>query len=257
MEGSTDFGLTQRLRYVVPVFITVPGQMEAGFGLTDIALTSNDEALLIRLSIENTGDVRVRPEGDVIVTDSTGTLIATIPVTMQSVYAHDSTILTLGVPLDVGDETYGVDVDLSDPDTGESVSGSVSDVRPELESQASAATPGPQALFIESASVVPGPSTGDVQFVTVDATIVNAGDPVGNAQLSLAVGLNGEDVERFPINQSLSLPTGETAVSARYIPVTGWTEGEWSFELLLEIVQPDGAAVVETSFPIPEAVTIE
>ena len=104
--------------------------------------------------------------------------------------------------------------------------------------------------------MTPSPSADDVQFATVDAVISNNGEPVANAQLSLIASVNGEEVERFPISQSLSLPTGETPITTRYIPATGWTSGEWTFELLLETVDPSGAAVVVGRQAIEGSITI-
>jgi hypothetical protein len=92
--------------------------------------------------------------------------------------------------------------------------------------------------------------------VTVTTTVLNNGDPATGVQLSLVAYLDGEEVERFPINQSLSLPTGETPITTRYIPATGFTAGEWSFELLLEAVAPGGAAVVVARTTIEETITV-
>jgi hypothetical protein len=92
--------------------------------------------------------------------------------------------------------------------------------------------------------------------VTVDTTVLNNGDPSTGVQLSLIAFLDGEEVERFPINQSLSLPTGETPITTRYIPATGFTTGEWTFELLLETVTPGGAAVVAARIEIETTIEV-
>jgi hypothetical protein len=118
------------------------------------------------------------------------------------------------------------------------------------------ATPEAATFVITQATVEPAPSADDVQFATVEAVISNAGEPVANAQLSLIARVNGEEIERFPISQSLSLPSGETTISTRYIPATGWTSGTWTFELLLETVEPGGAAVVVGRQMIEGSITI-
>jgi hypothetical protein len=250
IEGQPN--LSQRLRYVVPVFITVPGETEAGFQVGGIDLDSEADALVIRIQLQNTGDMRVRPEGTVELHGESGELLVSIPVAMESIYAREETELTLGVPQEIASGKYDVTVELTDPDTGETASGEAQDL------EVIAAPGGVEAVFqIVSGAVIPGPDIENVQFVTVDAVIRNTGDPVGNAQLSLVASLDNEEIERFPISQSLSLPNGETEVSARYIPATGWTSGTWSFELLLETVEPGGAAVVQAIFDVPETLEIE
>ena len=118
------------------------------------------------------------------------------------------------------------------------------------------ATPVPVLISITSATATPKPAADDVQFVQVEATIQNSGDPVANAQLSLVASKDGAEVERFPISQSLSLPTGDTPISTRYLPADGWTTGTWTFELLLESVDPSGAAIVLGRLPVDGTVTI-
>ena len=95
-----------------------------------------------------------------------------------------------------------------------------------------------------------------VQFATIEAILTNTGEAVGNAQLSLIASVDGAEVERFPINQSLSLPTGDTAITTRYIPVTGWTSGTWTFDLVLETVDASGVAVVVARAAIPDSIAI-
>lgn len=116
---------------------------------------------------------------------------------------------------------------------------------------------GSEALVnISSVSLTPLPSTEDVQFVSVEAIINNPVEPISGAQLSLLAYIDGVEVERFPISQSLSVPSGDTSISTRYIPLSGWTSGTWTFELLLEDVQGNTAIVigrqlVEGSIVIP------
>jgi hypothetical protein len=249
IEGSENF--RQKLRYVVPIFITVPGEMSAEFSLGDISLSVQPDVLLIQFPVVNSGDVNVRPEGTIEFRDEQGELIATIPIVMQPVYARDDTILSVGVPGGLPPGRYQVEIEFTDPDSGAVASVENSDLLAEA-----AATPEPQTIVIASASVTPAPAADDVQFANVDAVISNFADPVANAQLSLIASVGGAEVERFPISQSLSLPTGDTPVATRYIPATGWTTGEWTFELLLETVEPNGAAVVVGRLPIEGTVVI-
>jgi hypothetical protein len=249
VEGTENF--TQKLRYVVPVFITVPGKTTAGFEVGDITTTTNDGAIVVTVDLSNTGDVRVRPEGSIDILDADAKLVISIPVKMESIYAHDGTTLTVGTNQAIPPGDYTVEVELSDKETKTTASGTSDPVHIDL-----AATPVPQAISISSAGIEPGPSADNVHFANVQATISNSGEPVTNAQLSLLVSKDGEEVERFPISQSLALPGGDTEVNTRYIPLEGWSSGEWTFELLLETVEGSGAAVVVASQPIEGSITI-
>lgn len=249
VEGVESF--RQRSRYVTPIFITVPGEMSAEFSFGEPALNIVEDVLSIRVPVHNTGDTHVRPAGVFTLRDQGGNIIATAPVTMQTVFARESTTLTLGVPGGLPVGQYQIEGTFSDADTG----ASAAIERATFEATV-AATPEPARFRIGSTSVVAAPAADNVQFVTLEADIVNSGEPANGVQLSLIAFLNGEEVERFPINQSLSLPTGETPITTRYIPATGFTEGEWSFELVLETVTPNGAAVVVARTMIEETIEV-
>ncbi len=252
IEGQPN--LSQTLRYVVPVFITVPGPMTTSFQIEDVALIFEGDSLVAHIQIQNTGDVRVRPEGTVEIRSSSGDRLATIPVGMDSVYAREGTDLTIGLPGDLGDGTYGVAVELTDPESGETAT---LDQTGLLVAVAEIAPNGSSDIQFADIAIVPEPSADEIQFLAIDAVISNTGEPVGNAQLSLIARLDGKEVERFPLNQSLALPAGDTSVSARYIPATGWTSGTWTFEFLVETVEPSGAAIVEDSVVLADQIEIE
>jgi hypothetical protein len=118
------------------------------------------------------------------------------------------------------------------------------------------ATPEPTPLTIASGSVTPAPDADNVHFANVEAVIRNSGEPVTNAQLSLIARVDGEEVERFTISQSLALASGDTPISTRYIPAAGWTSGDWTFELLLETIDSSGGAIVVSRLSLEETITI-
>ncbi len=249
VEGSGN--LSQKLRYAVPVFITVPGPTSAGFEANEVAVTTQDGTLAISVRLSNTGDVRVRPEGVIDIVDPNGDLVASIPFAMDSIYARDETLLTVGSPVAFEPGPYTVRVNASDPDTGQTAFAESTETFIDA-----SATPVPATILLASTSISPAPAAETVQFANVEAVIANTGEPIANAQLSLIASVDGNEVERFPISQSLSLPTGDTPVTTRYIPATGWTSGAWTFELLLETVEPSGAAVVVGRQAIDATITI-
>jgi hypothetical protein len=250
IEGSANF--RQIIRYVIPVFITVPGETSTSFEVGEVEVIYRNELYVFEVEILNTGDIRVRPSGEAKVFDAKGNLVASFEVALDSVYAHDQTILRVAVPASVGNGPFLLQMSLVDPETNISLTHETG----ELIADASGVDEALSPVVISDSSVMPGPDVTDVQFATVDANISNGGDPITNAQLSLVASLNGKEVERYPISQSLSLSTGATPINTRYIPATGWTSGEWTFELLLETVEPNGAAVVVARQQIEGSITI-
>ena len=242
----------QKMRYVVPVFITVPGETTAGFAVGDPQLTARTDGLQVVIPVQNTGDVRVRPKGDIAIFGPDGQRVASIPVETRSVYAHDQTNLTLAAPGNFPPGKYSVTVSLKDEETGTTAEGGVKDVQ--LAGTGTEAVQSPVTLG--QSTIEPGPSKDNVQFVTVSTIVSNSGDPIANGQLSLIAKKDGKEVERFPISQSLSVPTGDTPVSTRYIPAEGFTTGTWTFELLLETTDGSGAALVLAQQPIDGQVVI-
>jgi hypothetical protein len=249
VENSENF--SQRLRYVVPIFITVPGEMETKFTFGEVSLRVLPDVFVIEIPVVNSGDMHVQPEGTIELRDESGQIIATIPVSMMPVFAREETVLSVGISGGLATGTYQVEIEFTDPDSGVTARVDNATIVAEI-----AATPEPTLLSISSASVTPAPAADNVQFANVDAVIRNSGEPVTNAQLSLIANLDGEEVERFTISQSLALPSGDTPINTRYIPAAGWTTGTWTFELLLEVIDPSGAAVVVSRFPLEEVITI-
>ncbi len=231
--------IRQKTRFVIPIMITVPGEMNAAFSFGEPTLEVTDDVLLLRIPVNNDGDMHVMPSGELTLRDRDGNTIATAPIAMQTVYARESTTLTFGIPGGLPAAAYQIEGSFNDERTG-----AFARIGPGVFQAEVAATPEPDQFRIAAASITAGPSDDSVQFVTVTAGIVNQGDSAVGMQLSLIAFLDGEEVERFPINQSLSLPTGDTPITARYIPSTGFTTGSWTFELVLETVTPNGTAVV-------------
>jgi hypothetical protein len=249
VENSENFN--QRLRYVVPIFITVPGEMETDFYFGDVSLRVLPDLFVIDIPVINSGDMHVQPEGTVTLRNDAGQLIATIPVSMMPVFAREETVLSVGISGGLPTGAYQVEIDFTDPDSGASARVDNARIVAEVE-----ATPEPTPLTIASGSVTPAPDADNVHFANVEAVIRNSGEPVTNAQLSLIARVDGEEVERFTISQSLALASGDTPISTRYIPAAGWTSGDWTFELLLETIDSSGGAIVVSRLSLEETITI-
>lgn len=246
IPGSTMFN--QKTRFVVPVFITVEGDVSPGFDIGDIRLEADEDRVTAEIDLRNTGDVRVRPQGEVSIMDAGGELVTTIPVDMRSIYARDETTLRRRVPALVESGTYDVTVSLRDPDTGIQADSTARDLAVEIAEPEEPAEASP--IQIVDVTILASPSEEEIRQVSIDTVLNNTGDAITTAQMSLLVRRDDELVERFPVSQSLSLPRGTTEINTRYIPLDGFSSGTWTFELLIESVAPDGTATVLVSAPI-------
>jgi hypothetical protein len=229
VAGSS--ALTQVVRFPMPVFITVPGPEDPGFNIGAIGMTSAETYAQLKIVIANTGNIRVRPAGMINLFDTQGQKLYSAPVSMGSVFAHDSTSLMVSVP-PLAPGNYQITVDLRDPETKVAASGKAT-----VTATAPATPPPPPPVQLESASATPLPDADHVQFLDVKVTISNSGEDLTNVKVVLHAEKDGKPVEDFALNSSLSVPNGETPIEARYLPATGWSSGEWSFTLSVEAVK--------------------
>jgi hypothetical protein len=241
VAGSSAF--KQVIRQALPVFITVPGPITPKFEVADVKLTNIENATgaIVSFNIKNDGNILVKPKGAVTIVDSHGNSIVTAPINMGSVYARDSTSLSLALPT-LASGSYLVSVNLKDDATG--ATAAVSNVNVTFNSEATPVPPPP--IFISTATATPLPSLKGIQFLQIDVKILNNGSPVSNARLTLHVTHDDQVVEDYSLNSSLAIPAGETTVQSRYIPATGWTSGTWAFTLTLETVDPTSNVGVVT-----------
>jgi hypothetical protein len=230
IEGSSNFD--QVVRFAVPVFITVPGPVEPAFEVGDVGITTDASVSVLDIAIVNTGNILVRPAGELTVSDNAGTELFNAPVTMGSVYARESTTLQVVLPQPLGAGGYTIRVDLSDPETKVTASKEVTITITEQ------ATPVPSPIRFVEASATPRPDNENIQFLEVLATLDNSGEPLTNIQVVLHVTQDGSPVEDFALASSLALPFGQTPIQSRYVPATGWSTGTWQFALTVEAVDP-------------------
>lgn len=238
---------SQVLRKVIAVAIMVPGPINAAFDIGTPELTIIEGQTVLRLPIQNTGNIRVRPAGTVVLSDANGGQLATGTVAMGSVYAGDTAAyeMWIGAALPVAE--YTVSVALIDPDTSAEASldaSAVNVIVPEPSPEPEAAvtptvvavtpTPIPLPVTIESATVTP--NADPIQFANVAITISNTGDFVTRSRVTLSVSRDGELVEEMVLDDNLPLPVGTTSVEQRYIPPTGWESGTWTFSVTVHAV---------------------
>lgn len=236
VEGTPLFD--QIIQKAVAIDITVEGNATPALEIGNATYDVSTSSPTLSVEIRNPGALRLQPAGTIAVKDSSGKEVISAPVTMGSVYAHSETLLqfVLQQPLAAG--AYTIDLRLSDKDT--KTEASVTGLAFEAKAPA---TPIQTTILFQDVAIVAGPDAAAPQFATVTATILNNGQPLPNARLSITALKDGAEVETFQLLPSVSLATGATPVQQRYIPGSGFTKGTWSFVLTLETIDPaTGAA---------------
>jgi hypothetical protein len=232
VEGTDLFN--QIIRKSIAVFITVPGTETPGFELDAPVLSTDGAFDAITVPVTNTGNVLVRPAGDLTIVTSNGETVVTAPIAMGSIYAGTTVPLSVPLtdPLPEGD--YTVAISLNDPETGIAVTSEGVVTISNIDQV--------PAQFEMMGTVSLSPDATNPAFADVAVTVANGGQAVSDAEVLLDVSRDGELVEMFSQGSSLALPQGETSLSQRYIPPTGWEAGIWNFSLRLNVTDPSSGA---------------
>jgi hypothetical protein len=227
VEGTSMFN--QIIRKSIAVFIIVPGPEAPSFELGDPALRADGAMPRIEIPLANTGNVLVKPQGDLTLMNEAGDVVLTAPIAMGSVYAGTTVPLVVGLTGNLPDGDYTLSIALRDEATGSTAA--LDGVPITIDAASSA-----PAQFSMTAEVTLSPDTSNPAFANVNVTIDNQGNPAGQAEVLLDVLKDGELIETFALAASLALPQGTTNVTQRYIPPTGWEAGTWSFVLRLNVI---------------------
>jgi hypothetical protein len=248
MPGNAP--LLVKYRLMAAVLITVPGTVTPGFSLGDVSIATDGQTSTISGAISNTGNIRVRPEGKLTVTDASGAAVVSSPITMSSVYAGDKTTWQVIVPSPLPEGEYTVNVELKDPDTGATASvhdGKVAVAKPEA----------PAPVTVASASFTPMPSTTNVVFVQASITIANTAEPRNGVNVTLRVLKDGKQVDEQVLATAMTLQNGNSTIDQSYIPKSGkWESGTYTFEVTVTATDQHGASSTIASFTSNETIVI-
>lgn len=244
IEGSTMFN--QIIRKVVAVFIVVEGETTASFELGEPEIITTTGGSRLEVPVTNSGDVLVRPEGTVILTNDEGREVFSANISMSSVYAGFDTVMAIPLDPTLAGNEYEISLQVADEDKG---------VEASIDSQTvlfSGEIPEEAPVQIAESAIEPMPDANDPVYASVDLTIINTGGVLNNANVVLHVHHDGELVEEFSLGSNMNIANGETAISQRYIPADGFASGEWTFTLSLETVSPETNA---TTLVLEESLT--
>jgi len=243
-----ESGILVKYRLATPVLITVPGEVTPRFDVSDVGVSVDEFTTTIVGTIENTGNIRVRPAGNLILTNESGVEVVNARIDMRSVYAGQTTTFEVSLPTPIPTGVYSGSLVLEDSDTGATA---------EIETQTITvvAPDAPKPIEITAATITPMPSAENLVFAQVSATITNTGQPVSGIELELVVSRDGEEVDRVVLGSSITLQTGETIVNQPYIPADGnWESGEYTFALSLTSTDPQSGS--KTSIDTTEIDTV-
>jgi hypothetical protein len=221
------------VRKVLAVYITVPGEMQGEFTLGDPLVEVRARGPVIQVPLLNTGNLRLRPYGEMTLYDTSGDELVKAPVTLGSVFAGHGTLAEVRLEGLLPPGEYLLSVDMQDDESGATASFEKRTlVMPEPEVEAP-----PNPITIEAITVAA--NAEPIQFANVSVDLGNAGEVVPGSTLTMSVFKDGQFVEDFVLADSLALNAGITTVQQRYIPLTGFAPGTWTFNLKLESVDPN------------------
>lgn len=250
IPGSTM--LNQRVRWALPVQVIVPGERQPAFETGNSELKWMEDRLIATTEIANTGNVTVRPAGEVRLLNSEGTVIGTSEVEMAAVYNGTSTHFVTAWRDVPQSDTYTVQVVLTAEEGTVTVEQEYTDLVP-LEDDSTSGSTDP--LSFSSAEI--SSATDDVppSVLVFEGTISNAGSAINEARVSIVTYKDGEEIDRYPVMQAVTLATGDTPIEARYSLPGGFTDGTYTFEVTIELGSGSTQSVLVTH-PLEFSVTI-
>ncbi len=231
--------LEQKIRKVMTVYVVVPGDPHPGFEFGEPTIEYVQlgvrQVLAIRVPIVNTGQTTIRLFGELRLDDSAATTVIDSPIVLGAIYGRHETFLqhVVNAPLTPG--SYTLSLELTDD-----VSGVINGFEDSEVTVPEAPADQEVTLAFNAVGVVP--NAEPIQFAVVGAEIVNNGSTIRSSRLTLVVMKDGELLEEFVVADNLSLPQGITTVAQRYLPLTGWESGVYTFGFRLETVDASSGA---------------
>lgn len=230
--------LQQKIRKIIAVYIVVPGETVASFelGVPEVAYVSNFMA--IQVPAVNTGDVTLRLSGKMTISDHSGGILVEDTIRMGVFYrGHETFVRTTLVGGGLPPGEYLVSLELKDDMNG--ASAAIENLPVTVTEEAVN-----EQAPLEFQNVLILPNAEPIQFASVAVDIVNAREPVRSARLIMVVEKDGTPVEDFIVADNMTLQQGVTTVTQRYLPLSGWESGTYSFSLRLETTGSDGSVQV-------------
>ncbi len=116
--GSGEMTMNRIVRQAVAVSIRVPGAFAPAFSLGAASLGEVAGNTVVSVDTSNTGNQHLAPKGTMTMSDSTGKVISSHPITMGSFYAGMSTQVVVALTGQLPPGDYTMSLTLRDPLTG-------------------------------------------------------------------------------------------------------------------------------------------
>lgn len=242
IDGGSQ--VTQRVRRSVPVLIVVPGELNPAFELDAAELTIREDTIIGSISITNTGNAIIRPEGEVRLISDEGEVLGVAQVALGSVYVNQGTTFIVSWQNVRAADTYSLQAYLAIPETAVAVTQTFDDLEPTVE-LAPGATP-VAVLEFTIAELTPLTRDQPPSGLLFEGELSNPGAPIENARVSIVTYLDGEEIDRYPIMQAVTLGSGSTPIEARYTLPGGFTEGTYTFAVTIEVGDGSSQSIMLT-----------
>lgn len=92
-SAGEGVALKQVVRQAMAISVTVPGPQVAALSIGEASSREVAGHTYVRINLRNTGNVRIQPQGDLVLYDATGAEVSRYPVKMGSIYAGTETML--------------------------------------------------------------------------------------------------------------------------------------------------------------------
>ena len=106
-EGSGSIAFQQVVRQAISIAVTVPGPRTPALLFGGATHRTIADTSSVAVAVQNTGNVRLTPSGEFVLSDATGTEVSRFPVSMDSFYAGTATFVEVpfGQRLNPGEYT--------------------------------------------------------------------------------------------------------------------------------------------------------
>jgi hypothetical protein len=223
--------LLQKIRKVVVLYITVPGDFTASFEIGEPTALP-DPSPAIQIPLQNVSQTILRLEGDFTLEDSDGATLVEATLRLGPVYGMAETAILVALSVMPPAGEYRATLTLTDTVTG--VTNGFEDVPITVEESS-----GPPPLVFENMEI--SANADPIQYLAVTVDILNNAETIRSNRLTLVVTKDGQPLEDFILADNLTLNQGANPVTQRYIPIDGWESGStYEFSLRLEAVDSSG-----------------
>ncbi|NTV62242.1 MAG: hypothetical protein HGA65_01725 [Oscillochloris sp.] len=118
-SATTGVAIKQVVRHAMAIAVTVPGPRTPGLSVGSVSSSDVAGHTYLRIELKNTGNVRLQPEGEIVLRDQLGAEISRYPISMGSLYAGTSTFLEVPFAGLLNPGSYQLGLSLHDPQDGQ------------------------------------------------------------------------------------------------------------------------------------------